>query len=410
MTHPQATKQSVSVNGQFSWYLGGLSTWWISVGLQMVLVPFLVANVLGESPGRLGIAQMVMVSPALFFMLLAGTLADKIDPRIVLLRIHVLAVIPSLGMAFLVGTDRVTFYAVLGYAFMMGSLGSFHLPSRESQLNGVVGRSRLQRAVSVTTAVQFLSQVFGFVVSGMASLLGTFSLFLFQGLVMLLGTWASWRVLPQKKMVPDDIASVWTRLREGFEVVIQYPAMRTASLMSLMTGFLFMSTLLVTVPLINRDIYQGDSTSLAQLMVGFFGGLIFASIALGWIRSIVYVGRPLAIFLALGACILMLGTISVPFWVFFLIVFCWGGCTGVFFTLGRAIMQQTGPESHRARAISIFQLGLMGGGPPAGSLLMGFLAGILGPVQVIYVAGMGMLAVVLVALIGGIWQLDLGES
>lgn len=408
MINPPETKKAVIVQGQFAWYLGGLSTWWISVGLQMVLVPFLVANVLGESPGRLGIAQMVMVSPALFFMLLAGTLADKIDPRIILLRIHVLAVIPSLGMAFLVGTGQVTYYAVLGYAFMMGSLGSFHLPSREAQLNSVIDRSRLQRAVSVTTAVQFLSQVFGFVVSGMASLLGTFPLFAFQGMVMIMGTWATWRVLPQQKIIPSDIASVWTRLKEGFAVVIQYPAMRTASLLSLMTGFLFMSTLLVTIPLINRDLYQGDSTSLAQLMVGFFGGLIFASISLGWVREILFVGRPLVIFLALGACILMLGTLSMPFWAFFLIVFFWGSCTGVFFTLGRAIMQQTGPESHRARAISIFQLGLMGGGPPAGSLMMGFLAGIIGPVQVIYVAGFGMLAVVLVALIGGIWQLDMG--
>ena len=394
---------------QFHWYLGGLGTWWISVGLQMVLVPFLVANVLGESPERLGIAQMAMVSPALFFMLLAGTLADKIDPRIVLLRIHVLALIPSLGMAALVATGHVTFYAVLVYAFMMGSLGSFHLPSREAQLNTVVSRDQLQKAVSITTAVQFLSQVFGFVLSGMASLIGTFFLFAFQGLVMILGTWASWRVSPVEKKIPDDLASVWTRLREGFSVVRRYPAMRTATLLSFMTGFLFMSTLLVTVPLINRDIYQGDSTSLAQLMVGFFGGLIFASIVLGWVREIVHVGRPLAIFLALGACILMLGTMAVPFWVFFLIVFWWGNCTNGFFTLGGAIMQQSGPESHRARAISIFQLGLMGGGPPVGSLMMGFLAGIMGPVQVIYVAGLGMLAVVLVALIAGIWKLDMGE-
>lgn len=393
---------------QFSWYLAGLSTWWISVGLQMVLVPFLVANVLQASPEQLGIAQMVMVSPALFFMLLAGALADKIDPRKVLLRIHVLAIIPSMGMALLVMTGGVTFYAVLIYAFMMGSLGSFHLPSREAQLNTVVSRAKLQRAVSITTATQFLSQVFGFVLSGTASIIGIAPLFAFQGFVMILGTYASWKVQPTHKDIAADISPVWVRLKEGFDVVLQYPAMRTACLLSLMTGFLFMSTLLVTVPLINRDIYQGGSTSLAQLMVGFFGGLVFASIALGWIKEIAYIGRPLVIFLALGSVMLMLGTFPIPFWLFFLLIFCWGSCTGIFFTLGRAIVQQSGPESHRARAISIFQLGLMGGGPPAGSLLMGYLAGIMGPVSILWVAGIGMLTVVAVALMLGIWKLEMG--
>jgi hypothetical protein len=42
--------------------------------------------------------------------------------------------------------------------------------------------------------------------------------------------------------------------------------------------------------------------------------------------------------------------------------------------------------------------------------MMGFLAGILGPVHVIYVAGLGMLGVVLIALAGGIWRLDMGEE
>lgn len=395
---------------QFSWYLAGLSTWWISVGLQMVLVPFLVANVLQASPEQLGIAQMVMVSPALFFMLLAGALADKIDPRKVLLRIHVLAIIPSMGMTALVMMGGVTFYAVLIYAFMMGSLGSFHLPSREAQLNTVVNRGKLQRAVSITTATQFLSQVFGFVLSGTASIIGIAPLFAFQGFVMILGTYASWKVQPTHKDIATDISPVWVRLKEGFDVVLRYPAMRTACLLSLMTGFLFMSTLLVTVPLINRDIYQGGSTSLAQLMVGFFGGLVFASIALGWVKEIAYIGRPLVIFLALGSVMLILGTFPIPFWLFFLLIFCWGSCTGIFFTLGRAIVQQSGPESHRARAISIFQLGLMGGGPPAGSLLMGYLAGIMGPVSILWVAGIGMLTVVAVALMLGIWKLEMAEK
>jgi MFS-type transporter involved in bile tolerance (Atg22 family) len=44
----------------------------------------------------------------------------------------------------------------------------------------------------------------------------------------------------------------------------------------------------------------------------------------------------------------------------------------------RTVVQQAAPASHRARILSLFQLGLMGGAP-LGALLIGYLAAFTGP-------------------------------
>ncbi|MGB5949105.1 MAG: hypothetical protein WBG82_07270, partial [Parvibaculum sp.] len=42
-------------------YLGGQASWYISLGIQFVIFPFLVTQVLHEPAARLGIAQMSLM-------------------------------------------------------------------------------------------------------------------------------------------------------------------------------------------------------------------------------------------------------------------------------------------------------------------------------------------------------------
>jgi hypothetical protein len=55
-------------------------------------------------------------------------------------------------------------------------------------------------------------------------------------------------------------------------------------------------------------------------------------------------------------------------------------------------VQIAAPETHRARILSMFQLGLMGGAP-VGSLLIGYLAAFTGPRQATVYPAAGMLLV-----------------
>ena len=66
-----------------------------------------------------------------------------------------------------------------------------------------------------------------------------------------------------------------------------------------------------------------------------------------------------------------------PFLVFNGLCFVWGLGAGITLTQGRTILQIVAPPTHRARLMSLFQLGL-GGGGPIGAFIAGSLAAVLG--------------------------------
>ena len=61
-------------------------------------------------------------------------------------------------------------------------------------------------------------------------------------------------------------------------------------------------------------------------------------------------------------------------------------------TLSRAIVQEASPPTHRARILSVFTLGMMGG-MPVGSAILGVLVEYMGVQSAVLVPGVGMLAV-----------------
>jgi hypothetical protein len=69
----------MSAASQLRWYLGGVSSYFLSGGAQMVLLPWLVAVVLQESAERVGIAQSLAMLPGLLLILVGGATADRSD-------------------------------------------------------------------------------------------------------------------------------------------------------------------------------------------------------------------------------------------------------------------------------------------------------------------------------------------
>jgi MFS family permease len=82
----------------------------------------------------------------------------------------------------------------------------------------------------------------------------------------------------------------------------------------------------------------------------------------------------------------------------------WGLGAGVVMTQGRTIVQSAAPETHRARILLLFQLGLMGGAP-VGALLIGYLAALTGPHQAALYPAASMLFVLAALLLRSrLWQ------
>src|SRR5262249_3050867 len=83
---------------------------------------------------------------------------------------------------------------------------------------------------------------------------------------------------------------------------------------------------------------------------------------------------------------------ELPVEAFYVVSYLWGLCGGISMTMSRAIVQEASPESHRARLMSVYSLGMMGG-MPLGSLLIGWVTGAFGARNAVLGPVLGMMTV-----------------
>jgi MFS family permease len=108
---------------------------------------------------------------------------------------------------------------------------------------------------------------------------------------------------------------------------------------------------------------------------------------------------------SVGALILMAMATHPPFWLLNVLCVVWGLGAGITMTQGRTILQIVAPPTHRARLMSLFQLGL-GGGGPIGAFTAGALASILGLKLAMLQPSLGMAALIVVVLVRSrIWTM-----
>lgn len=396
-----------SYKKQFNHYLGGLSSWWIGIGLQSVIIPFLVTHDLVDQSNpdaqskMLGVVQMCTMLPAFFLILHAGITADRTDCRNIAIRLHLLALFPSLIVGLMVHFHRISFPAIIIYALSMSVLSAYNIPSRDALLHRITS-GRIRKQISLATTVQFLSQVGGFLIAGTASLLAEIGmleiLFYSQSIVMLAGALFMKNIqpLPKKNDRKAPEASMLHSLQEGFAVVRKSAPMSLVSLLNILVGLIFMGGLLVPMPLIVTGIYDGGSTGISIAITAFYAGVVVASIILSKMKHIQNIGLILVTVMALGSGAMLMITFKIPYFIFVLLIFGWGMAVGFVFTLGRMVIQEMAPKELQARALSIYQLGITGG-VPLGAISLGYLAHQLGPLEVLYVPALLLLIILLVA-------------
>ena len=75
-------------------YMTGQASWYLSQGLQMVLFPTILILMLQISPSNYGLAQVSLLAPSIFLIVLGGTISDRTDTRILLFLVHLIATTP----------------------------------------------------------------------------------------------------------------------------------------------------------------------------------------------------------------------------------------------------------------------------------------------------------------------------
>ncbi len=396
---------STGVNAGLRWYLISTACYLMPGGIQGVLFPWLVAVFLNETPERVGLAQMASQLPMLLLILLGGLVGDRVDQRRFLIRLQLGMMAPPLIMAALLGAGHVSYGLLIGWAIVIGSFGAFAQPARDALLNRVAG-TEIQKVVTLSIGVQFGIQILGFGLGSTADHVGAPVLLVIMALLMFAASLATRRIT---EMAPLPVATrrhPLSEIGEGLGIAFRSEVIRPAILLTFAIGIFFAGTYMVILPLMVRDLYAGSAGGIAA---------VFAANMLGTCTTIVWlirrggVARP-------GRAMLMNGLIScvtlsllhlpLPQWLFYLVVYCWGLGGGISMTMSRAVVQEAAPATHRARIMSVYSLGMMGG-MPIGSLLLGWCVGQLGARDAVLVPVVGMaLVVCLLLLTSNLWKVE----
>ncbi|MYD42666.1 MAG: MFS transporter [Gammaproteobacteria bacterium] len=375
----------------------GTGSWFASHGIQNVLFAWLVTIVLNEPPSLVGLAQLALLLPATLFMLIGGSLADRLGGKRVAVVSQTLALVPLLALALVLFNDSLSFAFMIGYAVSIGCLQAFVTPARDSMLN-TVAEGNIQRTVTKVTLIQFIVQMIGFVLAGFADTVGGALIVATQSLIVLFGALALGR-LPQvstgiRLHTEPLLPMIMSSITAGFQTVWSNRSMRLVVTQNVAMGICFMGSYVVTIPLLIRDRYDGSSEDLALVNLVNSSGLVLTILVQLFLREIRHKGNALLLAHGLGAVVLAFASLGFEFWFFLILMFIWGSFGGVAMATSRTIMQEQAPNDQRGSVMSFFSFSFMGAGP-VGALLWGFMIEYIGPQATLFIACTVMFFVVL---------------
>lgn len=386
---------------KFSWYLAGVVGQFLPWGLNTVLFTWMVAVYLGEGGVRLGIAQMCIQLPGLVFILFGGYLADRVDRRTILIVFQGLAALPVFTLVLLIEISTLSYLMLIVFGVGVGSFNAFIQPARDSILNQVSGPN-IQQAVTMTMGLSFFAQIVGFGFAGQADITGPVPLLLIQGTVLLFGALVALKLpssMPNRASLAEarekNRETVFGEIRGGLSLIFHSPRMFPVMILMFSVGVFYVGAFSVLNPLAVRDMYGGAAFDIALSYMCFMVGTIVMTVILVAIGGIRRQGLGLMIALVAGGVFLLLINLRLPFYGYVLCIGLWGMCGGVAMSLGRAIVQESAPENYRARALSIYSLGMLGGGP-IGAVSMGYFASVMNPMLGFGVAAAGVFFTVVV--------------
>ena len=401
------TTQTRAARGQYLWYMAGICAFVMPAGIQTILFPWLIAVKLDLKADLLGIAQMSLQLPALLLILFGGLLADRFDGRKILMILHMVASIPAALLALALHEGMLSYPVMIAYAVSMGTITAFISPARDGMLNRIA-LGGLQRTVTVAMGLTFGAQIFGFAAASRADATGPVGLLLLQSALMLSGAIAAFRLAPAPPYeVPGkrELASI-TRIIDGLKVVFHSPRMRPTMILLFGMSLFYGGSFSVLNPIMVRDYYDGSAARISMSFGAFMLGTICMTIVLVIRGGLQRHGRGLVIALVLGGFCLLAASTYPSFAVYIASLFVWGLFGAVAISMTRTIMQESAPDEYRARVMSIFSLGNLGG-TPLGALLMGFIATRFGPLTGFVVAAAAMMSVaVACALLTPIWKIE----
>ncbi|HWF07730.1 MAG TPA: MFS transporter [Bryobacteraceae bacterium] len=367
------------------------------VGTQMtrVAMSWLVYR-LTSSAVLLGVVSFASMIPTFLLGPIAGVWVDRWDRHRTLVWTQSLSMIQSLALAALALTGTAKIWEIICLALMQGLVNAFDMPARQSFVVQMVDRREdLGNAIALNGSMVNAAGLVGPAIAGvLIAAVGEGYCFLADGLsyIAVIISLLSMKIaVPQARRAQREIGH---ELREGWQYVRGSLPIRSI-LINLGLVSMFGMSYSVLMPVFAVDVMHGGPNTLGFLMSAVGVGALVGTISLTMRKTIVGLGRRIAIATALcGAALIAFGFSRLLLVSLAILPF-----------LGFGLMQQMAPsntilqtivdDEKRGRVMSFYSMAFLGMAP-FGSLLAGNLAAKLGAPRTVMINGV-------VCLIGSLW-------
>ncbi len=378
--------------------VSNIGTWMQSIAQDWLVL----VDLTHHSGAAVGLVMSLQYGPPIVLMPLAGLAADHFDRRRLLMFTQSAMALLALGLGVLVLSGHVALWQVYTFAGVLGCVGAFDAPARQTFVAELVGDDSLPNAVALNSTLFNGARLAGPAVAGLLiAAIGTGWVFVLNALSFLavIGALAAMRVA-ELRQAPRGSAGA-LGIVDGFRYVRGRPDLIVALSMLFLVGTyglnfpIFISTMSVSTFHGGPGLYGALSSAMA------LGSVAGALLVAGRKRPHLVLLRVSALAFGLGcaAAALMPGP-----WTFGDLLALVGALAQTFTTSTNSLVQLSTEPAMRGRVMAIY-MGIFLGCTPLGAPFVGWVADAFGPRWALGVgAASGLLAAALAT-----WYLQRGK-
>ncbi len=247
--------------------------------MQATLAAWLMAT-LTPSALMVALVQTASTAPSLLFGLIAGSIADLVDRRRVVLWTQIVLLLATalLGVATLTGYIGPTTLLLL--TFLIGGTFTFFQPAQQAAVNDLVARADVPRAVALGAVAFNLARAIGPGLAGaLAAWIGTGSALIAGALLFIVMIAAVKRWTSPARSLPGVPETIFAGVRSGLRYARHSPLMRPLIVRNVSFS-VCASALWALLPVIARDQLGLGAGGFGMLSAAFGTGAVVGALSI----------------------------------------------------------------------------------------------------------------------------------
>ncbi len=341
--------------------------------------------------------------PTVLFSLWGGVLADRLQKKRLIIGGQALNCLATLVMAWVILSERVTFWDFIVFGFFNGTVLALSMPARQAYVAELVPERLILAATSLNTSGWNLTRIVGPAFAGLLiaiiaggdkqSHFGVGVVYLMIAALYFLSA-VTMAFVRQPSRVNDQTGKPWAEVADAFVYVWQRPAVFGLIILSVLP-FLFGMPLNTLLPAFNEDVLSGGPDDLGFLTSMMGAGAIVGSLVTASLGGMSRKGLWIVLTCVLwGAAVIGFGA-SYSLLLALVMIVAVGFLSSANMSLNRGLLQMKVDAHMRGRILSIDMMshGLM----PLGVMPISYIAEVHGVHAALIASGIAFIGLTLLA-------------